>query len=99
MSILSRIKQLSFSLPKSDAGFAVKFIEERRFVDLYDLVHSCIIRIKKNPDKYPTCVLSDIQKLEAEVVIYLGYLDEDISSEDESTGDNNSVEESYEEEY
>lgn len=42
-----RMKDLIDSLPVKDRAFAKKFIDERRFQDLYDLVKSDIVKYER----------------------------------------------------
>jgi hypothetical protein len=76
MSPLNKIKSLISELPDKDKALAEKFLQIRDFRSLWELVHSCLIRIKRNaekeiPDpKYQTLDVDKLQTLEAEVSNY-----------------------------
>lgn len=44
---VDRMKDLVDSLPIRDRGFANKFITERRFQDLYDIIKSDIVKFER----------------------------------------------------
>lgn len=95
MTQLEKIKSLTKELPQKDRELSSKFITTRDFRSLWELVHSCLIRIrrnglKENPNpKYQELNVEKLQTLEAEVSNYLSQLDpgwlEDLEMEDIET--------------
>lgn len=94
MSPLEKIKTLIPKLPESDLAHAEKFIADRDFRSLWELVHSCIIRVWKNKSKevpnpkYNNIDAEDLQTLEAEVSNYLTMIDPHWSDDTEPDEDN-----------
>lgn len=85
MSKLKIIQNLLPSLPLKDIALGKKFLEERKFEQLQDLINSAIYKVHKdrcseNPsEKYKDIDLDNLQTLKAEVDMYafLLVIDED----------------------
>lgn len=101
-SPIDRIKSLIESLPKKDISFGYKFLEERDFESLQELINSALYKINKslnsdNPkEEYLKINLEDLNSLKAEVDIYsaqIGFEDEDIESDLDY--DESEIEENY----
>lgn len=81
MTQLEKIKSLVPELPSLDIDLAQNFIKVRDFKSLWELVHSCLIRIKRNEKKenpntkYQELNVEKLQTLEAEVSNYLSMID------------------------
>lgn len=73
---IQNIKTLINSLPSKDINLAGKFLIERNFESLKELVDSAIIRTRKNvssehpKDEYTVVNLDRLNMLKAEVDIY-----------------------------
>lgn len=68
MTQLERIKSLTQELPDKDKELGHSFIEKRDFKSLWELVHSCLIRIRRNEKKEnpnPEYLDLDVEKLRA----------------------------------
>ena len=99
---IDRIKSLIGSLPKKDISFGYKFLEERDFESLQELINSALYKINKslnsdNPkEEYLKINLEDLNSLKAKVDIYsaqIGFEDEDIESDLDY--DESEIEENY----
>lgn len=83
MTQLEKIKSLTKELPQKDRELSDKFLTTRDFRSLWELVHSCLIRIRRNELKenpnpeYQTLNVENLRTLEAEVSNYLSQLDPD----------------------
>lgn len=86
--MLERIRKLIKFLPKSDLEYAERFIKQRDFISLRDLVVSAIFRVRKRlykeniKQEYLDVSLSELNRLRAEIEIYLDYLGESLESGD-----------------
>lgn len=80
-SLLNKIKRLHFSIPENDIKHAEKFIENRNFDKLLELVESDIYLVQKNdqlelPKEVYSCVdIEDLLELQTTIIEYLSYLD------------------------
>lgn len=80
MVSLSNISNKIDELPKKDIPFAEKFIRERDFEALLDLVTSAIIKIKKSKkseahkEEYANCDIDNLNLLKQEIETYITYL-------------------------
>lgn len=78
---IERIKVLIDSLPKKDIPLGYKFLSERNFESLKELVDSAIYKIEKNlktdnpKEEYLKINLDNLDVLKAEVDLYLAMLD------------------------
>lgn len=87
MTQVERIKQLIPNLPEHDKILGNKFVEQRDFKSLWELIHSCNIRIqrnilKENPNpKYLELNSDNLQALEAEVSTYCSIIDPEWNSD------------------
>lgn len=96
MTQLEKIKLLARELPSIDKELATAYIAKRDFKSVWELVHSCLIRIQRNEKKetpnpeYLTLDMEKLQALEAEVSNYCSLIDphwmdeigEDLSEEE-----------------
>lgn len=102
---VSRIRLMMESLPKKDISLGYKFLHDRDFESLKELVDSAIYKVRKslkssNPkEEYLSVNLEDLSVLKAEVDTYLVQLriPEDLMPEDnmESIEDIEDIEDSY----
>ena len=73
---IERIKNLISSLPKKDIALGYKFLEERDFGSLKDLVSSAIYKVKKNlksdnpKEEYINIDMDSLETLQYEVLDY-----------------------------
>lgn len=80
-NILSRIKDLIHSLPKKDVPIGIKFIEERNFEALKELVDSSLYKAYKNlqgnnpKEEYILLNRDDLNSLKYEVDTYISLID------------------------
>lgn len=78
MNILNNIKILISSLPSTDIVIAEKFLEQRDFESLMELVSSSVIRIKRSKAKgyvkYNSIDIDNLEKLQSYVSTYLDQL-------------------------
>lgn len=78
---VQRIRVLIDSLPKKDIPLGHKFLNERNFCSLKELIDSAIYKIKKNlrtdnpKEEYLNINLEDLNRLKSEVDLYLSILD------------------------
>lgn len=78
---IERIKNLISSLPNKDAKLGYKFLKNRDFDSLQELVDSAIYLVKKNmrsenpKEEYKDINLEDISKLKSEVDTYIVQLE------------------------
>ena len=93
---VERIKALMDSLPEKDIPLGYKFLNERDFDSLKELVDSAIYKVKKslksdNPkEEYRKVNLEDLNMLKSEVDMYIiqleipedGMYDEDLDFDD-----------------
>ena len=88
MQPVEKIRKLLCNLPKSDQGLGEQFVQSRDFESLKELVDSVIYKVKKNlrstvpKHEYTIIDLSELEELQAEVYIYLTYLELPSSNED-----------------
>lgn len=102
---VSRIRLMMESLPKKDISLGYKFLHDRDFESLKELVDSAIYKVRKNlkssnpKEEYLNVKIEDLSVLKAEVDTYLVQLrvPEDLMSEDnmESIEDIEDIEDSY----
>lgn len=101
---VDRIKTLIESLPQKDIPWGYKFIEERDFEQLKDLVDSAIFKVKKDQksdtpkEEYKNVNLDSLRDLKTEVDAYIMLLDP-LSEEDYSEYNNEEDDELEEEFY
>lgn len=80
MTAVERMRRLINTLPKSDIALGERFISERQFESLQELVDSAIFRINKNvrgpnpKEEYMEVDLWELKKLKAEVDVYVEQL-------------------------
>lgn len=80
---VERMKALMDSLPERDIALGHKFLNERNFESLKELVDSAIYKVKKslkteNPkEEYLKVNLEDLSRLKSEVDLYLAVLEPD----------------------
>lgn len=87
---LSNIKSLIGYLPKKDAQLGYKFLENRDFQSLKELIDSAIYKVKAHNMQYRMGLVessddTDLDKLEilkAETDLYISYLDIPIDDDD-----------------
>lgn len=78
---VERIQALMNSLPSKDISLGYKFLSERDFESLKELVDSAIYKVRKNlktdnpKEEYLKVNLEDISKLKSEVDLYLAILE------------------------
>lgn len=85
MTIVEQMKQMSESLSIKDKALALKFIDERKFDSLYDLVNSTIYKLvkKKELEESEEHRLDDLREYRTIIVEYLNQLDyNDFSNSD-----------------
>lgn len=81
MATLQRIKSLSKQLPANDITLAEKFIAERDFESLLEIVSSDIYLINKYsesdsiPSKYANLDVEALLELRVEIQEYMSYLE------------------------
>lgn len=77
---IERIKEFISTLPKRDIPLGYKFLENRDFESLTDLVDSAIYRVIKNlksetpKEEYLKISLDELNKLKSEVDLYCAYI-------------------------
>lgn len=87
MVAVERMRKLINNLPESDIPLGERFISERQFESLQELVDSAIFRVNKNvrgdnpKEEYLKVDLWELKKLKAEVDVYVEQLQ--LSSEEE----------------
>lgn len=80
MAAVERMRKLINQLPKSDIPLGERFINERQFESLQELVDSAIFRVNKNvrednpKEEYLKVDLWELKKLKAEVDVYVEQL-------------------------
>lgn len=85
MTAVETMKQMSESLNDKDKRLALKFIEERKFDNLYDLVNSTIYKLvkKKELEEFEEHRLDNLREYRTIIVEYLNQLDyNDFSNSD-----------------
>lgn len=85
MTIIEQMKQMSESLSNKDKRLALKFIEDRKFDSLYDLVNSTIYKLvkKKELEESEEHRLDSLREYRTIIVEYLNQLDyNDFSNSD-----------------
>lgn len=85
MTAVETMKQMSESLNDKDKRLALKFIDERKFDNLYDLVNSTIYKlVKKNElEELEEHRLDSLREYRTIIVEYLNQLDyNDFSNSD-----------------
>lgn len=85
MTVVEQMKQMSESLSIKDKRLALKFIEDRKFDSLYDLVNSTIYKLvkKKELEESEEHRLDDLREYRTIIVEYLNQLDyNDFSNSD-----------------
>lgn len=68
--LMKIIREGITKLPEKDISIANKYLENRDFDNLSDLVDSCIKRVKKNKEKYSSIELAYIIKLKEAITEY-----------------------------
>lgn len=68
---VQRMKSLLPNVPARDIPYATKFIEERNFEDLRDLIKSNILMLKKKKDDILEDQINNLMELKSEVDSYL----------------------------
>ena len=77
---IERMKELMPSLPEKDISLGYKFLEDRDFESLIDLVDSAIYKVRKNlksetpREEYIKVNLDELNKLKSEVDLYSAYI-------------------------
>ena len=88
---VKRMKALMYSLPERDIPLGHKFLKERDFDSLKELIDSAIYKVRRslerdNPkEEYLKVNLEDLSRLKSEVDVYIVQLEipeDDIYSED-----------------
>lgn len=76
-SSLQRIEELIPLLPDKDAKLASKYLKERNFQYILELVESDIYKENKEieEDEYPNEYISRLTELKGELLLYMSYLD------------------------
>lgn len=80
MGAVERMRRLINNLPKSDTALGERFISERQFESLQELIDSAIIRVNRNirgpepKEEYLEVDLWELKKLKAEVDVYIEQL-------------------------
>lgn len=80
MEAVERMRRLINNLPKSDIALGERFISERQFESLQELIDSAIIRVNRNirgpepKEEYLEVDLWELKKLKAEVDVYIEQL-------------------------
>lgn len=80
MRALDRMRSLINQLPESDIPLGERFISERQFESLQELVDSAIFRVNKSvrsdapKEEYAKVDLWELKKLKAEVDVYVEQL-------------------------
>ena len=80
MAAVDRMRRLINNLPESDIPLGERFISERKFESLQELVDSAIFRVNKNvrgdnpKEEYLKVDLWELKKLKAEVDVYVEQL-------------------------
>lgn len=80
MGAVERMRRLINNLPKSDIALGERFISERQFESLQELIDSAIIRVNRNirgpepKEEYLEVDLWELKKLKAEVDVYIEQL-------------------------
>lgn len=85
MTVVETMKQMSESLNDKDKRLALKFIDERKFDSLYDLVNSTIYKLNKKQEleEIEEHRLDDLREYRTIIVEYLNQLDyNDFSNSD-----------------
>lgn len=101
MTTLEKIKSLVPELPPKDRVLAETFIKIRDFKSLWELVHSCLVRIKRNEKKespnpkYQELNVEKLQTLEAEVSNYQSLIDPGWLDDTELEEEENPIDEEY----
>ncbi len=78
---VERMKSLMSSLPEKDVPLGHKFLDERKFDSLKELVDSAIYKVKKNlkgdnpREEYLKVDLEDLSRLKSEVDMYIVQLE------------------------
>lgn len=79
------IKELIPILPGKDAALAQKFLDNRNFQGILELVESDLYKLnkkKKEEDDFPNELESQLTELRGELIIYMSYLDVPDNSDD-----------------
>ena len=101
MTPLEKIKSLVPELPPKDRALAETFIKTRDFKSFWELVHSCLVRIKRNEKKespnpkYQELNVEKLQTLEAEVSNYQSLIDPGWLDDTEPEEEENPIDEEY----
>lgn len=80
MAAVDRMRKLINNLPESDIPLGERFISERQFESLQELVDSAIFRVNKNvrgdnpKEEYLKVDLWELKTLKAEVDVYVEQL-------------------------
>lgn len=77
MTAVNKMKQMAESLKNKDKNLALKFIEERKFDNLYDLINSTIYKLSKTKELEieESYRLDSLREYRTIVVEYLNQLD------------------------
>lgn len=77
---IQKIRALLPSLPQKDAKIADKFLSERKFEDLLEIIDSDIYLVRKNQlketpkEEYINISLENLLQLRSELLEYMSYL-------------------------
>ena len=91
-SAIQVLQRLIHNLPQKDIAIANKFLNERKFEDLLEIVNSDIYLVKKHQKKepikeeYASINLESIIQLKSELLDYMSYLmlpEDDLKDPDE----------------
>lgn len=86
---IKKIKSLIPYLPDKDIKLGIKFLNERDFSSLKELVDSALYKVKmglsKEPpdERYLKMDVENLNQLKAEVDVYTMYFDDSIEQEDD----------------
>lgn len=78
--LIERMKELMPSLPENDIQLGYKFLEDREFESLTELVDSAIYKVRKNlksetpREEYIKINLDELNKLKSEVDLYYAHI-------------------------
>ncbi len=78
---VNRMETLMISLPKKDIPLGYKFLKERNFDSLKELIDSAIYKVRKNlksgnpKEEYAKINLEDLSRLKSEVDMYIVQLE------------------------
>lgn len=81
-SPLQRIEELIAVLPGKDAALAKKFLKERNFEYMLELVESDLYKTMAHVNDAPDEYASNLTELRGELLTYMSYLDVPDNSDD-----------------